>query len=159
MAQPEDTERVLSLYQKARTGDFCVWDDSYPTIAEIQQDLDTHNLYVTTDGSKIIGAISVVPENELDSFECWSYKDGKEIARVVIDPACQGQGLAFKMVQHVESILGSSGCKAIHLSVAKSNIPAYRTYIKAGFSVVGEAHMYGNDYFLMEKAIAPVSPT
>ena len=57
------------------------------------------------------------------------------------------------MVQSIESILRSNGCKAIHLSVVKTNVPAYKTYIKAGFAVVGEAQMFGNDYYLMEKAI------
>lgn len=153
LAQKEDAEQVLSLYERAKSGAFCVWDDSYPTMTEIERDLETENLYVLTDGSNVIGAISVVPENELDGFDCWSCKEGKEIARVVIDKRWQGQGLSFEMVQQVESILRSNGCKAIHLSVVKSNIPAYKTYIKAGFTVVGEAQMYGNDYYLMEKAI------
>jgi ribosomal protein S18 acetylase RimI-like enzyme len=153
IAHHGDEERILSLYQDAKTTEFCVWNDSYPTIAEIEHDLETGSLYVMTDGGNIIGAISVVPENELDGFDCWSYKDGKEIARVVIDKAYQGHGLSFEMVQSVVSILQKSGCKAIHLSVVKTNIPAYKTYIKAGFSVVGEAQMYGNDYYLMEKSI------
>ena len=122
-------------------------------MTEIEHDLETKNLYVMTDGSKVIGAISVVPENELDSFDCWSCKDGKEIARVVIDKDYQGHGLSFEMMKNVESILRESGHKAIHLSVVKSNIPAYKTYIKADFAIVGEAQMYGNDYYLMEKAI------
>ena len=105
------------------------------------------------DDNKVIGAISIVPENELDGFDCWLYKDSKEIARVVVDKAYQGQGLSFEMVQKIESIIKNKGHKAIHLSVVKINIPAYKTYIKAGFNVVGEAKMYGNDYYLMEKAI------
>ncbi len=131
-----------------------MWNESYPSITEISHDLETKNLYVMTDGSKTIGAISIVPENELDDFDCWSWKDGREIARVVVDKAYQGLGLAFEMVQSIESILCRNGCKAIHLSVVKSNIPAYKTYMKAGFAVVGEAQMYGNDYYLMEKAIS-----
>ena len=103
------------------------------------------------DGSKVIGAISIVTENELDGFDCWSCKDSKEIARVVIDKNYQGHGLSFEMVQRIETILKNKGYKAIHLSVVKTNIPAYKTYIKAGFNVVGEAKMYGNDYYLMEK--------
>ncbi len=154
MAKQSDAEHIFSLYQDAKSGEFCVWNDSYPTIAEIQHDLDTNNLYVMTDGSQIIGAISVVPENELDGFDCWSCKEGKEIARVVIDKDYQGHGLSFEMVQNVESILRENGNKAIHLSVVKSNIPAYKTYMKAGFAVVGEAQMYGNDYYLMEKVIS-----
>ena len=153
LAEKEDAAQVLSLYKAAQMGEFCLWDDSYPTITEIQQDLETKNLYVITDDSKIVGAISVVPENELDGFDCWTHKDGKEIARVVVDQAYQGQGIALKMVQSIETILRRQRCKAIHLSVAKSNIPAYKTYLKAGFTVVGQAQMYGNDYYLMEKAI------
>ena len=153
MARQGEEEQVLSLYESAKGCELCVWNDSYPTMTEIEHDLETKNLYVMTDCSKVIGAISVVPENELDCFDCWSNKAGKEIARVVIDRAYQGQGLSFKMVQNIESILQKNGCKAIHLSVVKTNIPAYKTYIKAGFGVVGEAQMYGNDYYLMEKAI------
>lgn len=159
LAQQEDAPHVLSLYQSAKNSGFCVWDDSYPTMTQIAHDLQTQNLYVMTDGSKIMGAISVVPENELDSFDCWSWKDGKEIARVVISKAYQGHGLSFEMVQSIASILRRRGCNAIHLSVVKTNLPAYKTYIKAGFTVVGEAQMYGNDYYLMEKAIATDLPT
>lgn len=153
IARQGEEEQVLSLYQSAKGSKFCVWNESYPCMTEIEHDLETSNLYVMTDGSKVIGAISVVPENELDSFDCWSCKDGKEIARVVIDKDYQGHGLSFEMMQNVESILRESGHKAIHLSVVKSNIPAYKTYIKADFAIVGEAQMYGNDYYLMEKAI------
>lgn len=153
IARQGEKEQVLSLYQSAKGSKFCVWNDSYPCMTEIEHDLETGNLYVMTDGSKIIGAISIVPENELDGFDCWSCKDGKEIARVVIDKAYQGRGLSFEMVQRIESVLREKGHLSIRLSVVKSNIPAYKTYIKAGFAVVGEAQMYCNDYYLMEKSI------
>jgi ribosomal protein S18 acetylase RimI-like enzyme len=71
----------------------------------------------------------------------------------VIDKTYQGRGLSFEMVQSIASILQKNGCKAIHLSVVKTNVPAYKTYIKAGFAVVGEAQLYGNDYYLMEKSL------
>ena len=154
IAQPGDAESIFSLYQEARKGTFCVWNDSYPGMAEISHDLETNNLYVLTHQGNIIGAISIVPENELDDFDCWTCKDGKEIARVVIAQAYQGQGLSFEMVQSITQILRQKGCKAIHLSVVKANLPAFKTYIKAGFSVVGEAQMYENSYFLMERGTA-----
>ena len=157
IAEWGDAEQVLSLYRAAKGGEFCVWNENYPTSLEIEQDLSTGNLYVMTLGNRIIGAISIVPENELDHLRCWSYKDGKEIARVVIDKAYQGRGLSFKMVQRVESILREKGHMSIRLSVVKSNIPAYKTYTKAGFAVVGEAQMYGNDYYLMDKVIDTTS--
>ena len=153
IAEWNDAERVLFLYESAKESELCVWNESYPTSLEIEHDLETKNLYVMTDSSKIIGAISIVPENELDGFDCWSNKAGKEIARVVIDKAYQGQGLSLEMVRSIEVILRERGHKAIHLSVVKTNAPAYKTYLKAGFAVVGESQMYGNDYYLMEKTI------
>ena len=146
-----DSLEVLSIYESAKGDKFCVWNENYPSLTEIKHDLETETLYVMLDGSKVIGAISIVPENELDGFDCWSCKDSKEIARVVIDKNYQGYGLSFEMVQRIETILKNKGYKAIHLSVVKTNISAYKTYIKAGFNVVGEAKMYGNDYYLMEK--------
>ena len=144
---------MLDLYQKAKGGEFCAWDEYYPTIREVQHDLDTDNLYVLTDGRRIIGAISIVPENEMDGFCCWTEKNAREIARVAVDTDYRGNGLSFEMVQNIKPILRRGGYEAIHLSVVKSNIPALKTYIKAGFSIVGEADMYGNSYYLMEKAI------
>ena len=152
-AQKEDEEKIESLYQSVKGGRFCVWNEFYPSITEVLHDLETQNLYVMTCGGQIIGAISIVPENELESFECWSNKNGREIARVVVDVAFQGRGLSFEMVRYIEEVLRQKGCEAIHLSVAKSNIPAYKTYLKAGFVTVGDADMYGNSYYLMEKAI------
>lgn len=153
IAKYDDIAQVLALYESVKSDEFCVWNDNYPTITEIIHDVETNNLYVMSDGDKIISAISVVPENELDGFDGWSFIDGKEIARVAVDKEYQGRSLSFAMVQNIVSILRENGCKAIHLAVVKSNIPAYKTYIKAGFVVVGEAQMYGNEYCLMEKVI------
>ena len=135
LAHQEDAADILSLYKSAIGSTFCVWNDYYPGEAEIAHDLETANLYVLTSADEIVGALSVVPENELDALPCWSQTDqAREIARVVIDRAYQGQGLSFEMVQGIASILRKNGCKAIHLSVVKtnaikpSNIPTHTAY-------------------------------
>ena len=157
LARREDAADILSLYKSAIGSAFCVWNDYYPGEAEIAHDLETANLYVLTSADEIIGALSVVPENEMDDFPCWSQADrAREIARVVISEAHRGKGLAYEMVQSITPILLDAGCTSIHLSAVKSNIPACRTYQKAGFQTVGEAEMYGHSYFLMEKVIFPL---
>ena len=103
--------------------------------------------------NKVIGSISIVPENEMDELDCWKNNNSKEIARVVVDKLYQGNGISLKMVNYIEEILKERGYKSIHLSVEKNNIPAYKTYVKAGFVLIGDADMYGNSYFLMEKNI------
>lgn len=158
LAHQEDAANVLSLYKSAIGSAFCVWNDYYPGEAEIAHDLETANLYVLTSADEITGALSVVPENEMDDFPCWSQTDqAREIARVVIAKAHQGKGLAYEMVQKITPILLDAGCTSIHLSAVKSNIPACRTYQKAGFQTVGETEMYGNSFYLMEKVISAYS--
>ncbi len=100
-AKKEDASSVYALYKSVVGEEFCVWNDAYPDTLEIEADLASNNLYVLTDGEKIIGAISIVPQNELDGFECFT-SDGPEIARVVIAKEYRGKGLSYKMVSEIE---------------------------------------------------------
>ncbi len=149
-ATEEDIPAVYKLYKQAIGTEFCVWNESYPEMGEITGDLNTGNLFVLTEENRVIGALSVVSKPELDNLPCWRETEGTEIARVVVANDCRGKGLAGDMVQEIISHLRGRGCKAIRLSVAKSNLPARKTYDKAGFEPVGEAKLYGNDYNLME---------
>ena len=153
IAGANEENKVLSLYQSVFGSDFCTWNEDYPGMEEVLADYETNNLFVLRSGAEIIGAISIVPENELDDLEYWSIRDGKiaEIARVAIAPGYQGKGLALKMVQETEKILIDRGCKCVHLLVAHKNIPALKTYEKAGYHVMGECDMFGHRYYACEK--------
>ncbi len=155
-ARQEEAAAIYTLYQSVQGGPFCTWNETYPGMQEVLQDLETGNLYVLTDGETIVGALSVVPENELDAFPNWKCGDGtqREIARVAVAKTHQGRNLSSRMVENVLKLLARDGCGSVHLSVAKQNLPAYRTYQKAGFEAVGEVDMYGNRYFLMEKTLS-----
>ncbi len=148
-ALPEDAERIYSLYKSAIGTEFCTWNEAYPSMYELRHDTETNNLYVIAEHGSVIGALSVVPENELDGFEAWRSGTARELARVVIAPEHRGRGLALLAVGMISDILRASGF-AVHLSVATSNIPACRTYLRLGFSTVGEAELYGGKYYLME---------
>lgn len=152
-ARREEANTVYALYRRAVGREFCAWYDEYPGMQEISEDLKAEQLYVLTHKGTVVGAISIVPEHELDDFSCWQCKDGthREIARFVLDEAFTGQGLSQRILKEIISELGSMGCRAVHLSVAEKNLPAYKAYLKAGFEKVGEADLYGGHYFLMEK--------
>ena len=150
-----DADKVLALYQSVTGREFCTWNEFYPGMEEIRADYKSDNLFVLRDGTEIIGAISIVPENELDELEFWKIRDGSvaEIARVVVSPRYQGRGLALLMVRETEKILKSRGCRAVHLLAAKKNIPACHTYQKAGYQLVGECDMYEHWFCAYEKEI------
>lgn len=152
LAQKTDAEAVYALYQSVIGQTYCTWNDQYPGKSEILHDLETGNLFLLEEKGVIIGAASVVPENEMDAFPCWTVKENaSEIARIVIHPLWQGQGYAAILVSKVLTELKNRHCASVHLSVAMVNLPAIKTYKNLGFISVGEKDMYGNRYYLCEK--------
>ncbi|MCR4622517.1 MAG: GNAT family N-acetyltransferase [Clostridiales bacterium] len=149
-----DAQTVLALYNSVKGTPFCVWDEDYPGEEEIRGDLAARCLYVLEDMGETVGAVSIVPENETDRFECWKVRqNAREFARVVIRPDHQGRGLSRLLVEGVVKELRARGAEAIHISVAKTNIPAGRLYAKAGFTVRGEADIFGGSYYLCEMVL------
>jgi len=150
-----DADQVLALYQSVMGSDFCTWNEFYPGMEEIRADYESDNLFVLRDGAEIIGAISIVPENELDELEFWKIRDDSvtEIARVAVSPAYQGRGLAREMVRQAEKILKDRGCSAVHLLAALVNIPACHTYEKAGYQLMGECNMFEHRFCVFEKIL------
>lgn len=154
LAREDELDSIVKLYISMIGNDYCTWNNEYPTMLEARSDFDNNSLYVLTIENQIIGAISIVPINELDDFEGWNISDNVgEIARVVIASEFQGLGLGKLMVANVLTVLEKNGYKGLHLSVALENKPAYKLYLSLGFVNRGEASMYGGSYYLLEKEI------
>ncbi len=154
--EPELTA-VSALYDTARAEPYSVWNEAYPVLDDALHDFETGNLYVLTDAcDRVIGALSVVPENETDDLSCWQItgEGVREIARVVIAPDCHGHGYARLMMESICTILRARGERAVHISVAEENLPAMKTYPRTGFLPVGEADLFGGHYVLMEKDLS-----
>ena len=155
-AEKADLPQVAALYTAAIGTEGCTWNMDYPGEPELRTDFQSGCLYVLTEGAEIIGAASVMAENELDGLACWEVTDGaqREIARVVIAGSHWGRGLAERMLRQLFALLKADGCSAVHLAVACGNGAAVRTYEKLGFTFLREHEMYGNRYFLCEKNLA-----
>ena len=154
-AKINDLPKVLSLYKSVIGTEGCTWNDYYPGEEELNNDFETDSLYVLEDDCGIIGAISVVPENELDGMDCWHIHDGtqREIARVVISPNHQGSGYGKQMLTQLFSELKGSGCHAVHILVAQKNLSAIGLYKGLGFNFIGKAFMYGIHFYICEKIL------
>ncbi len=154
-AKESEKQAVLRLYESVKGSEFCVWDEAYPTMNDINADIATDNLYVLCEDGEVIGALSVICDNEMDGLDVWRVSDGtqREVGRIVVSQLHRGRGLARYMVESAIDILRQEGAKALHISAAKINAPALHNYEKLGFSVMGEADMYGSRYCLLEKFI------
>ena len=153
-AKTSEAGTILALYQSVIGTPFCTWNEYYPGEEEIADDLAHESLFVLEEEGEIIGAISIVPENEMDDLTCWTIRENaREFARVVIRPDQQQKGLSSRLIDGIFKELQQQGCAAVHIAVAKENTPAQRLYRKAGFSFCGETDMYGHSYFLCEKGL------
>lgn len=153
-ATANDIYHVVALYKDASGREGCTWNEYYPTSDDAAYDNEKGCLYVYESDGKIIGAVSVIYENELDDMEFWKVKENvREIARVTISKEYSGHGYAASMVGRLLDVLSGKGCKAVHILAAKCNAAALKTYEKLGFEIVSDCFMYGNDYFAAEKIL------
>ena len=153
-AENKEAEDIMALYNAVVGTPFCSWNESYPGETEITEDLAYGTLYVLEKDQELIGAISIVPKNEMDDFVCWRIRENaREFARVVLRPDQQQKGLSVHLVEGIVQELQKQDVSAIHIAVAKNNIPAQKLYRKTGFEFCGEADMYGHSYFLCERML------
>lgn len=150
-----DIGTVKHLYQSVIGRIGCAWNDKYPSSEDLMNDYKSGGLYVFCDKYNVIGAVSVVPENELDDIDCWTSNDEnhKEIARVVISPKHQGNGYSKEMLSQLFSLLSQQGCKSIRLLVSKNNPSAIKLYKSLGFDFLGECFRYEQSFFICEKQL------
>lgn len=153
-AAADDLSSVAALYRDAVGRPGCTWNADYPTAEDAAADLEAGGLYLLCRGGEVIGALSVVPENELDKLPFWTpARAPREIARVVVGQRMAGHGYAGVLVSSVLAILREEGCGAVHLLVSPGNPAAVRTYEKTGFCPVGSVFLYEHDFCAMEKRL------
>lgn len=149
-----DAPGVLALYKSVLGSQYCVWDDNYPDESDVEADLANENLFVLCDKGEIIGAVSIEQIDDINHLDCWKIHDNTaEFARVAINPKRQGEGLSKILIEGIIEELKSRDIAAIHIAVAKVNLPAQKLYRGFDFNFCGEAFIFGHDYYLCEKII------
>lgn len=153
-AKKEDLRQILQLYRSVLGQPGCHWTIAYPNEATLCEDFRSGGLYVLRKGKAIIGAGSIVAQNELDDLKCWSYpQNAREIARIVIAPKYQGKGYGKYLINQLCVILDRSGIHAVHLLVSVQNNHAKNLYREAGFFSRGPVHRYDHDYYAFERKL------
>jgi ribosomal protein S18 acetylase RimI-like enzyme len=154
-ATPEDKDEILKLYKAQIGREFCPWTDEYPSIETMDFDLSRDSLFIMKDEGKIVAAVSIDKDEEVENLSCWSKSlvPGGELSRLAVLPEYQNKGIARQMLLHGMKTLKERGFKSIHFLVNRYNEKALRSYAVFGFNKVGECHMYEQDFFCYEKEL------
>ena len=57
LATSLDIKQIIQNYESVKKSSFCVWNDTYPTIQDVNNDLSHNNLFVLEKSNKVIGSI------------------------------------------------------------------------------------------------------
>ena len=155
LAKEEDRAELMALYKAQIGREFCPWTDGYPSNETIDYDLSRDALYVLKINGKIKAAVSLEEDEDVDKLSCWdvTITPEGELARIAVTPEEQGKGLGRIMLQFGMDELKRRGFKGIHMLVNKYNKKAIHCYSVFGFDIVGECHMYDQDFLCYEKEL------
>ena len=144
LAKETDKQEILKLYKAQLGREFCPWNEYYPSMDEIEFDLSRDSLFVMKEDDKIIAAISIDDDEQVDSLPYWSAElvPGAELSRLAVSPDCQGKGVAKEMIVYGLEQLKKRNFKSLHFLVNKHNVKALKCYSAFDFTKVGECELY-----------------
>ena len=156
-ATAADLDGVEALYRSctafSATHGNDSWSEEYPNREFAEEDLANHGLFVLEHGGEIIGAISLVPEDDWDELPVWTGERSCNLSRLGIKPQLQKLHLAERMMEEVSHVAKARGfCSTRHGSLI-SNMASNRLYERMGYHNRGKASMYGHEYWCFERIL------
>lgn len=155
-ALPEDAEEIYAIYSSLKGSPGCTWDDEYPTLDFVRNDIENRrSLYKLTENGKIIAAAYLGEFEETERPECFdkSIKRLGEFSRVGVRREYHRKGYAERLLRFLLKEAANLGYEGLALLVGTENLGAVALYEKIGFRRVGNGVMYDTHWFFYEKRI------
>ncbi|MGI5906899.1 MAG: GNAT family N-acetyltransferase [Candidatus Pararuminococcus gallinarum] len=160
LAKLEQIDGIFAMYKKAvesmkRLG-IDQWDDAYPDLATITEDVQNQHLHVGILEGVIAVAVAVNqsadPEYQKGGWQD-SSGDFSVIHRLCVSPDFQNRGIARAVMTSIEHRERELGRKSIRLDSFSKNPHALRLYQSLGYRIVGEAQFRKGTFIMMEKLL------
>ncbi len=157
---PQDIHALLALVhdcvEAMRAAGIEQWDEVYPNLEIIKEDITAGTLDVLCEDDNIIGCITV--DAKLDPMWQdlnWSFESERASAvhRLMIHPSKQGLGHAKRLMLHAEAVAQTKGSRSIWLDSFLQNPAAMALYAKLGYRQTGTAMMRKGEFSGFEKPI------
>lgn len=131
-AKPEYLQDVYDLYMEPTANPYLTYDPmEIEQFKKIYEELLLSNtLFVVRSGESIVASYRIIPKTFRQS-QTW-YLGG-----FVVHPACKGEGIGYKVLQHIQNKGKEDNIRRIELTVAIENEAAIRLYQKAGYEIEG----------------------
>ncbi len=151
-AQEHQKEEILSLYSTMRGG-AADWDEHYPTMLHIEDDMARGNLFVmVAEDGDIIATISIDEDDVVATLPNWdsALEPAGELSRLCVRQDYRNRGLARRMMEHCFGVLRQRGCKGVHILVREGHKVALRSYLRLGYREAGHCCVYDKEFACYE---------
>ncbi len=157
------TNQAEMLYQmmqdagkKMAQQGFGQWDEHYPTLALIEQDIAQKALFVVMSDAEVVACFALSTEGipQYEQVE-WAAPHARYcvIHRLCVRPDQQGRGIGRRAMAFVEEVARKRGFEAIRLEAFGENLSSLRVYEGCGYSARGEIEAWGMPFICYEKKI------
>ncbi|MHB8066140.1 MAG: GNAT family N-acetyltransferase [Ruminiclostridium sp.] len=156
----EDIEQIIDIIKAAiidmESEGIYQWDNLYPNVEVITNDIYEKNLYAYIDENIIKGfvALNEFQDREYNSVQ-WKYATGKMliIHRLCINPKYKGNGIATAIIQYAEKFGKDNNYEAIRLDAFIKNNNACKLYEKNSYEKRGIVTFRKGDFYCFEKKL------
>lgn len=127
------------------------WDQNYPDLTTIQNDISKAQLYTYKIGDKITGIVVLneVQDPEYADLQWVTSSDSRNLVvhRLAVHPHYQGKGIARKLMDFTEIFAKEQGYDSIRLDTFSQNSRNQKFYDNRGYQLTGEVYLsYRDDY-------------
>jgi ribosomal protein S18 acetylase RimI-like enzyme len=147
---------IRAAVKKMIAGGLYQWDEHYPNLDIITDDVKAGNLYKISEKDRIAG-VMVLNEQYPPEYDdlVWEDKGGRFLCvhRLCVHPDCQGQGYSKKLMHFAEEHAKKNGCSSIRLDTNTGNNRALALYDSLKYRRVGTVTFRKGFFQVFEKVL------
>lgn len=141
-----DANSIMNIIKQAqdyfRKQGINQWQDNYPNIKMVMNDISNGNGYVLLKDNNVVGTVVVTFDGEKNyesiyNGEWVSNNKYAVIHRMAVDSNCKGIGLSSVIIKNIEKICLNKGIYSIRIDTHKENISMQKLISKSGFQYCG----------------------
>lgn len=118
------------------------WQNNYPSLEIIKNDIDNENGYVLSKDNGIVGTVAVSFDGEktyehIYKGEWLTSGEYAVIHRIAVDNNYKGLGISSEIIRNIEEICLGKGVHSIRVDTHEENIPMQKLLEGNGFAYCG----------------------
>lgn len=133
------------------------WQDGYPNLQSVQNDVEKDQGFVLTEGETITGYSAVLINDEPEYAKIigkWLTNDDFVVFhRVAISENHLGKGLAKKMLEYIEEFALSNNIYSVKADTNFDNTAMLKIFEKSGYKYCGKVYFRGGERRAFEKVL------